>query len=128
MSQEFEVVVRQGKPYLRRKPFTYESPTLRQQVMRGKFAKIAYDLFDQVRGYKDGLPIVAAKEKEAITGLTVPRAPKVLEMTPFQYVALLMRIEERQMKGEKISLPEILRQRNIAIRIVEIPKIEVVVT
>lgn len=124
MSQEYQVVVRQGKPYLRRKPVTYQKPTLRQQVHQGRFAKVAYDLFEEAKGYKEGLPIVAATVKEELTGKTVPKViSKILELTPYQYVDLLMQIEARQMRGEKIALAQILKEKNITIKIVEAPKI-----
>jgi len=125
MSREYQIVVRKGKPFLRRKPFTYEKPTLRQQVHQGRFAKVAYDLFDKAKGYRDGLPIVAATVKEELTGKDVPKPPRVLELTPYQYVDLLMQIEERQAKGEKIELAEILRVKNMTIKIVALPKIEI---
>ena len=86
-------------------------------------AKVASDLFDEAKGYKDGLPIVAAKVKEQLEGKTIPKPPKILELTPYQYTDLLMQVEERQMKGEKIVLGEILRERNIRITIVMPPKI-----
>ena len=123
MSQEYQIVVRNGTPYIRRKPWTYQNPTLRQQVHQGRVAKVASDLFDEAKGYKDGVPIVAAKVKEELEGKIVPKPSKILELTPYQYVDLLMQVEERQMKGEKISLSEIIKERNIRIKIVTPPKI-----
>lgn len=126
MSEEYQIVVRDGKPYIRRKPYTYENPTLRQEVHRGRVAKVAYDLYDKAKGYKDGLPIVAAKVKEELKGKKLPAPPpKTLELTPYQYVDLLMRIEERQLKGEKTVLGEILRESNLRIKIVMPPEIKV---
>jgi len=125
MSPEYQVVVRYGKPYLRRKPFTYEKPTLRQQVHQGMFAKVAYDLFDEAKGYRDGLPIVAATVKEELTGKEVPKPARVLELTPYQYVDILMQIERRQVKGEKITLSDILKERNITLKVVTPPVIEI---
>ena len=126
MSEEYQIVVRDGKPYIRRKPYTTENPSLRQQVHLARVAKVAYDLYDKAEGYKDGLPIVAAKVKEELEGKKLPAPPpKILELTPYQYVDLLMQIEERQLKGEKIVLGEILRQRNLRINIVMPPEIEV---
>jgi len=127
MSQEYHLVVRKGRPYLRRKPFTYRKPTLRQQVHQGRFAKVAYDLFDQAKGYKDGIPIVAATVKEELDGKTVPKPPEILELTPYQYVDLITQIQERQLKGEKIVLAEILKEKNMTIRIVAYPKVEEIV-
>ena len=118
MSEEYQIVVRQGKPYVRRKPYTYENPTLRQQVHQGRFAKVASEQFDEAKGYEDGIPIVAAKVKEQLTGKTIPVPPKILELTPYQYTSLLTQIQRRQVKGERIVLSEILRERNMRIKIV----------
>jgi len=128
MSREYQVVVRHGKPFLRRKPFTYDKPTLRQQVHQGRFAKVAYDLFEKAKGYQDGIPIVAATVKGELTGKEVPAPPKVLELTPYQYVDLLMQIEERQIKGEKITMSDILKERNITLKIVTPPEIVMAAT
>jgi len=122
MSQEYQIVVRDGRPYIRRKPYTCRNPSLRQQVHQGRFAKVAYDLFDKAKGYKDGLPIIAAEVKENLEGKVIPKSPETLEMTPYQYVDLLMQIEERQLRGEKITLADILKERNIQIKIVAPPE------
>lgn len=127
MSQEYQIVVRRGRAYVRRKPFTYRKPTLRQQVHQGRFAKVAYDLFDEAKGYKDGIPIVAAKVKEELDGKTVPKPPQILELTPYQYVDLMTQIQERQFKGEKIVLSDILKEKNMILRIVAYPKVEEIV-
>jgi len=127
MSQEYQIVVRRGRPYLRRKPFTYRKPTLRQQVHQGRFAKVAYDLFDQAKGYEEGMPIVAAKVKEELNRKTVPKPPQILDLTPYQYVDLMAQIQERQLKGEKIVLADILKEKNMTIRIVAYPKVEEIV-
>jgi len=127
MSQEYQIVVRRGRAYVRRKPFTYRKPTLRQQVHQGRFAKVAYELFDEAKGYKDGIPIVAAKVKEELDGKTVPKPPQILELTPYQYVDLMTQIQERQFKGEKIVLSDILKEKNMILRIVAYPKVEEIV-
>jgi len=116
MSSGYQIVVRKGKPYIRRTPITYDKPTLRQEVNRGRFAKIAYDLFDQAKGYKDGLPIVAATVKEKSKGRRLPQPPRVLEITPLQYAELLVQADALRRKGVKTDLITILRERNINIK------------
>ena len=118
MSEDYQVVMRQGRPYIRRRPYTYEHPTLRQQVHQGRLAKVAYGQFDQAKGYENGIPIVAAKVKEELTGRTVPQPPRILELTPGQYAALLDNIRRRQLAGQRIVLSEILERSNMRIKIV----------
>ncbi len=123
MSSEYQVVIREGKPYLRRKRRSNESP--RQLVHRARFAKVAYDLYDKAKGYKNGLPIVAAAIKEKTEGTTVPRPRKVLELTPIQYAELLMQVEELRLKGVKVDLLQLLREKNVRIKTVPEPEIMV---
>jgi len=126
MSEEYHIVVRQGKPYIRRKPYHYENPTLRQQVHQGRFAKVASEQFDKAKGYRDGIPVVAAEVKESLKEKTVlAHPPRTLELTPFQYAVLLDQIRRRQVKGEKVVLVDLLAARNIRIKIVVPIPIEV---
>ena len=120
--------MRKGRPYIRRTPFTYDKPTLRQEVNRGRFAKIAYNLFDQAKGYKDGLPIVAAAVKEKSEGKRLPQPPRILEITPMQYAELLVQADNLRRRGVKTDLITILRDRNIRIKPLMPPEITEVPT
>jgi len=128
MSSGYQIVVRKGKPYIRRRPLTYDKPTLRQEVNRGRFAKIAYDLFDQAKGYKDGLPVVAAAVKEGSKGKRLPQPPRTLEITPLQYAELLVQADALRRKGVKTDLITILRDRNIRIKALMPPEVTEVPT
>jgi len=128
MSSGYQIVVRKGKPYIRRTPITYEKPSLRQQVNQGRFAKAAYDLFDQAKGYKDGLPVVAAAVKEKSEGKRLPQPPRVLEITPMQYAELLVQADNLRRRGVKTDLIGILRERNIRIKALMPPEITEVPT
>lgn len=121
---EYHVVVRQGKPYLRRKPYIYKNPTLRQLVHQGRFAKVVYDLFDEAKGYENGLPIVAATVQKCLAGKPLPPpAEKTLDLTPFQYKVLLDQIERRRLEGEDIDLNQILKRQRIRLRVMVPPEI-----
>ncbi len=128
MSSEYQIVIRKGTPYLRRKPFTTDNPTLRQQVQRGRFAKVAYDQFDQAKGYKDGLPIVAATIQEETKGKRQPPPKRILEITPLQYAELLIQAENLRRRGVRTDLITILRDRNIRIVPLKIPEVKEVPT
>jgi len=128
MSSGYQIVVRKGKPYIRRTPLTYDKPTLRQEVNRGRFAKIAYDLFDQAKGYKDGLPVVAAAIQEQSKGKRLPQPPRTLEITPMQYAELLVQADALRRKGVKTDLITILRDRNIRIKPLMLPEVKEVPT
>jgi len=124
MSSGYQIVVRKGRAYIRRRPFTYDKPTLRQEVNRGRFAKIAYDLFDQAKGYKDGLPVVAAAVKEKSEGKRLPQPPRLLEITPLQYAELLIQADNLRRRGVKTDLITILRDRNIRIKPLMPPEVK----
>jgi len=124
MSSGYQIVVRKGRPYIRRTPFTYEKPTLRQEVSRGRFAKIAYDLFDEAKGMKDGLPVVAAAVKEKSEGKRLPQPPRTLEITPMQYAELLVQADGLRRRGVKTDLITILRDRNIRIKPLMPPEVK----
>jgi hypothetical protein len=124
MSSGYQIVVRKGRAYIRRRPFTYDKPTLRQEVNRGRFAKIAYDLFDQAKGYKDGLPVVAAAVKEKSKGKRLPQPPRLLEITPLQYAELLIQADNLRRRGVKTDLITILRDRNIRIKPLMPPEVK----
>jgi len=123
MSSGYQIVVRKGRAYIRRTPFTYEKPTLRQEVNRGRFAKIAYDLFEQAKGSKDGLPVVAAAIQEQSKGKRLPQPPRLLEITPLQYAELLVQADALRRKGVKTDLITILRERNIRIKALMPPEV-----
>jgi len=123
---EYHIVVRQGKPYIRRKPYIYKNPTLRQLVHQGRFAKVAYDQFDVAKGYENGLPIVAVTIQKELMGKPLPPPPeRTLALTPFQYKVLLDQIERRRLKGEEINLNRILRRQRIRVKIM-VPAPEVI--
>ena len=121
---EYHVVVRQGKPYLRRKPYHYKTPTLRQLVHQGRFAKVASDQFDVAKGYDNGLPIVAAKIQKGLKGKPLPPPPeRVLELSLFQYKVLLDQVERRRLRGEDIDLNRVLRRLRIRLKIMVPPEV-----
>jgi len=128
MSSQYQIVVRKGTPYIRKRPFTTDNPTLRQHVQRGRFAKVAYDLFDKAQGYKDGLPIVAATEKKELGGKSLPKPKRILEITPLQYAELLIQADNLRRRGVKTDLITILRARNIRIKPLQIPEVKEVPT
>jgi len=124
----YQIVMRKGQPYIRKRPFTTDNPTLRQQVQRGRFAKVAYDLFDTAKGYKNGLPIVAATIQEQTKGKRQPPTKRTLEITPLQYVELLIQVEDLRRRGVKTDLITILRDRNIRVKPLPIPEVKEVPT
>jgi len=128
MSSGYQIIVRKGTPYIRKRPSTTDNPTLRQQVQRGRFAKVAYDLFDQAKGYKNGLPIVAAAIQEQTKGKMQPKPKRVLEITPLQYAELLIQVEDLRRRGVKTDLITILRARNIRIKPLPLPEVKEVLT
>lgn len=120
----YQIVVRNGTPYLRKRPFTTDNPTLRQQIHQGRFAKVAYDQFDQAKGYKDGLPIVAATMKEKAKGKSLPKPKRILEVTPLQYAELLIQADDLMRRGVKTDLITILRDRKISLVPLKIPEVK----
>lgn len=124
MSSAYQIVVRKGVPYLRKRPFTTDNPTLRQQVHQGRFAKVAYDQFDKAKGYKDGLPIVAATIQEETKGKKQPPPKRILEITPLQYAELLIQVDDLRRRGVRTDLITILRHRNIRIKPLLIPEVK----
>jgi hypothetical protein len=128
MSSRYQIVVRKGTPYLRKRPFTTDNPTLRQQIQQGRFAKVAYDQFDKATGYKDGLPIVAATIQEETKGKRQPPSKRILEITPLQYAELLIQVDDLRRRGVRTDLITILRDRNIRIKPLQIPEVKEVPT
>ena len=102
--EEYHVVIRDGKPYLRKVPFTYKNPSPTQQATRAVFGVAAYKSRDQwgktkvtakdgqekdvvhaakaVQDRMKDVKIVAPRPKP-------PMAYKFLGMDLEQYVALI---------------------------------------
>jgi len=76
MLKQVEVVRRGNTVYLRRVPFTRYFPTINQINWRLKFAETVKTAKGK-KGFKNGLPIVAAKVKEELSGATVGRKKKL---------------------------------------------------
>ena len=76
MLKQVEVVRRGNTVYLRRVPFTRYFPTINQINWRLKFAETVKTAKGK-KGFKNGLPVVAAKVKEELSGATVGRKKKL---------------------------------------------------
>jgi len=76
MLKQVEVVRRGNTVYLRRVPFTRYFPTINQINWRLKFAETVKSAKGK-KGFKNGLPVVAAKVKEELSGASVGRKKKL---------------------------------------------------
>ena len=112
------------KPYIRRKPYTYRYPTKRQQVIRGLFAKAAYDVFDS-KGYvyqgKKPLPVAAAAVKKLVKPL--PPVERVIEMDEKAFRKLKKQEFLLKMSGEDVSLEDIVKTYKIKLVIKKVREI-----
>jgi len=105
MLKRIEVVRRGNTVFIRKVPYTRYFPSINQINWRLKFTETVKSAKGK-KGFKNGLPVVAAKVKEELSGATVGRKKKLKK-----YEEDILSLAELKLLALRHNLARLIAQR-----------------